>query len=149
MIFAYLKDLEKFLFFENCIFQVDGNLLLLCLLKLHHIAFILKFVAKAIHVVKTVHHLESACISELTFHEKLRVFATLGPKFNLSLIQRFKISGELRLALVTVEGTACILTFTLLHTGLPALLARSNCHGCLDLTRAESGLLLDGARFAA
>ena len=149
MIFAYLKDLEKFLFFENCIFQVDGNFLLLCLLKLHHIAFIFKFVAKAIHVVKTVHHLESACISELTFHEKLRVFAALGPKFNLSLIQRFKISGELRLALVTVEGTACILTFTLLHTSLTALLGWLFSHGRCDLAWSESGLLLDGARFAA
>ena len=53
------------------------------------------------------------------------------------------------MAFIAVQGATGILTFTLLHTGLSALLARSNCHGCFDLARAESGLLLDGARFAA
>ena len=73
---TYLKNLEKFLFLQHCVFKVDCNFLLrsVLLLTIHHThsTIILKLVgSKAVHVIEPVHHLHTTCIGELTLHEEL------------------------------------------------------------------------------
>ena len=73
-----LKDLEQLLFFQNCVFQINGDFLLA---GWHHTHVALVFKLRStepVHFIKTIHDLHAACISELALHEKLRIFTTLS-----------------------------------------------------------------------
>ena len=107
-----------------------------------HITVIIKFIAsKAIHIIESIHHLHAATgIIELAVHEELRVLATLGAQFNLTLINRLKARRQLRLRLIPIKGARGVLALILRHTLAGSI--------GLNLSRAKSGLLLNRAGVA-
>jgi len=91
---TYLEDLEQLLFFEQGVFEIDRDFLLLFLLLLlsgleigAERAVVFDFVAiEAIQVVEGVHHGAAVGICELAAHEHLRVFPVLRPQLYLPMV---------------------------------------------------------------
>ena len=86
------------MFFKHRVFEVDRDFLLL--LRKHHASLsrvVFKLIsAKSVHCVEASHD-RHISISELTFHEELRVFAALCSQLDFALIKWLKASRELRL----------------------------------------------------
>ena len=130
---TYLKDLVKFLFFEHSVFEVDCDFLLL--LRKHHASLsrvVFKLVGtKSVHCVEASHDWHIG-VSELTFHEELRVFAALRSQLDLALVKRLKASRELRLRLISIESATGMLTLSLNHA---CVRTRSKCWLSVHLGR--------------
>lgn len=72
-----------------------------------------KFVNLNLKVILT-HEIEAGCITELALHEELGVFAALRPQFNLFVAPLvhlvFEAGGEMRLRLISIEGSSSVFT---------------------------------------
>jgi len=101
-------------------------------------SFLIKLVATEVSATEPAHHLQPTVIRrELALHEELRVFTALSPELHLSLVHWLETCRELRLALVAIQGSTCVLSFTRLHT--TSFASRLIGGGA----RAESRLVLD------
>ena len=73
---AYLENLEEFLLFKHCVFQVHRDSLLVSRRNDSVVAAVLKLIPwESLCSVESIDHLHVAGIRELTFHEELRVLA--------------------------------------------------------------------------
>ena len=118
---TYLEDLVEFLFFKHRVFEVDRDFLLL--LRKYHASLsrvVFKLIgAESVHCVEASHD-RHVCISELTFHEELRIFTALCPQLDLALIHWLEASRELRLRLISIQSATGMLALSLNHASVRA-----------------------------